>query len=95
MHFFLSYVLNKKRILIGYVVRAVRRRLLEYAKASALRTPLAGLTMFATCLLQAEEKPSPRLRRPTCRSFELRFDLNRPHSPACPTSPGISVMPPL
>jgi hypothetical protein len=28
-----------------------------------------------------------RLRRVVWRSFELEFDLNRPHSPACPTVP--------
>jgi hypothetical protein len=34
-----------------------------------------------------KQKRSSRLRRPMQRSFELMVDLNRPHSPACPTLP--------
>ncbi len=33
------------------------------------------------CRWQADEKPNPRLRRPTRRSFALRRDLNRPSQP--------------
>jgi len=43
------------KIFIGYLDRAERGRWLEYAKAPALRTRLAGLSMFANAFCDRED----------------------------------------
>jgi len=59
--------------------------LLECVKRLTLRAHPAGQKMVGTAV--CSEAMRSRLRRQIRRSFELEFDLNRPHSPPCPTFP--------
>ena len=47
-----------KRIYIGYIVRAVPHRWLEYKNAPALRAPPAGLIKLATAVCNEAEAKS-------------------------------------
>jgi hypothetical protein len=58
---------------------------LESVKGPALRTPLAGLIGIAASFGSGEEEFPPSAA--IAKEFRPRADLNRPHSPACPTSP--------
>jgi hypothetical protein len=59
---------------------------LESVDGPALRTPLAGLIGITTAFGSGEEEFPPLAA--IAREFRPQADLNRPHSPACPTSPG-------
>jgi hypothetical protein len=47
--------MKMKRIFIGYIVRAVQHRWLEYKNALALRAPPAGLIKLATAACNEAE----------------------------------------
>ena len=62
------------------VLVPIERRWLESGKALALRTPLAGLLKFVAAL-RSEKSRVPASGGRCLRSFEPKFDLNRPMRP--------------
>jgi len=72
--------------MIGCGFRAVRRRLLEYGRASPMRQPLAGPFTFATAFCEEAKEDSPPA---AAGAAEFRAQA-RPQpskdTPACPTS---------
>jgi hypothetical protein len=79
---------KKKSILIGCIVRAVRRRWLEYETASALRTPLAGLSKFVAAVGNGKNNESlPSAANPSVFRTRVRPQPSEV-TPACSTSMG-------